>query len=82
MIHIITKIDGLTDDEIWNNLEKGKYGATPVHYLGFEQLKKNKAVVAEKRKKSVDQIDYENLLDKTQENSEDGSWSLTGRRVK
>ncbi len=57
MVHITTKIDGLNDDEIWNNLEKGKYGATSVNYLGLEQLKRNKAVVAEKRSKSVDQTD-------------------------
>lgn len=62
MIHLTTKIDGLADEEIWNNLEKGKYGNTPTYYIGLTQLKKNKAVVAEKRYRSKDKDDYKNLV--------------------
>ncbi len=64
MVHITTKIDGLSDDEIWNNLEKGKYGLTPVYYLGIEQLKKNKEAMLKKesRKETVDKNDLDALL--------------------
>ena len=44
-IDIITALDGLESDEIWDSREAGKFGDQPVMYLGRKAFIKNKRAV-------------------------------------
>ena len=44
-IDLITVLDGLTSEEIWESREKGKFGNNDVLYLGREAFIKNKRVL-------------------------------------
>jgi len=41
-IDLITTLDGLTNDEIWNTCEAGKFGKHDVFYIGRDAFIKNK----------------------------------------
>ena len=44
-IDLITILDGLSDQEIWDGREKGKFGDHDVFYLGRDAFIKNKRVL-------------------------------------
>ena len=41
-IDLISKLDGLSDQEIWNSREKGSFAGMPVWYLSKDSFIKNK----------------------------------------
>lgn len=41
-IDLITSIDGVTFDEVWNGRVAGRFGAASVWYIGIEELIRNK----------------------------------------
>jgi len=45
-IDIISKLTGLTPDEIWDSRESGKFGDQPVAYIGKSAFVKNKRALA------------------------------------
>lgn len=42
MIHIMTKIDGIDFNSVWKNKVKSRYGNTATHFIGLNELIKNK----------------------------------------
>lgn len=57
-IDIVTSIEGCTFKQVWGNREKGKYGKENVHFIGLDDLIKNKQV----SKRKQDKADLEILL--------------------
>ena len=41
-VDLLTAIDGVSFDEAWASRVGGQYGAQPAHYLGIEELRRNK----------------------------------------
>lgn len=48
-IDVITVLDGLTAEEIWESRQKGPFGSHAVHYLGKEAFIKNKRAAGRKK---------------------------------
>lgn len=44
-IDLLSTLDGVSSDEIWDEKESGKFGDAEVHFLGRETLLKNKRAV-------------------------------------
>jgi len=62
MVHVMTQIDGVEEKEVWNNLEKGKFGNIETYYIGINELKKNKDVCSKKPTRSnQDKVDLQML---------------------
>ena len=57
-IDIVTSIEGCTFKQVWGNRGKGKYGKENVHFIGLDDLIKNKQV----SKRKQDKADLEILL--------------------
>jgi hypothetical protein len=48
-IDLLTAISGVSWEEVSSNMAGGDYGDVPVHYLGREELVKNKRVIGRKK---------------------------------
>jgi hypothetical protein len=56
-IEIHTRLDGITENEIWNTRERGKFGDEEVFYIGKEAFIKNKKAVG----RDQDLVDIKNI---------------------
>lgn len=54
-IDILTQLDGVAADEIWNNRQQGPFGGQTVFYLGKDSFIKNKRAAG--RKKDIVDLD-------------------------
>ncbi len=63
-IDILTSVDGCDFQEIWKNKKTGEYGKQRVHYIGIEELIKNKRISG----RLQDKVDVKRLLKRKKKN--------------
>lgn len=63
-VDILTSVDGCDFQEIWKNKEIGAYGKQKVHYIGLEELIKNKRITA----RPQDKMDVKQLIKSKKKN--------------